>query len=120
MRSNDPVDLHDGDLRVFISHVGTRTRLEVGGEVDLATADQIAERLAMIAEFGGGDVDVDMSLVTFCDSTGLKVFLNAAQRLNGDGRALRLTRASDQVTRLLDLTGTHAVLMPADGGVIES
>jgi anti-anti-sigma factor len=114
------VDLHDDELRVFMCHVGSRTQLEVGGEVDMVTADQIAERLDMVADFGGGDVEIDMSLVTFCDSTGLKVLLDAHERFSAAGRQLRIARASDQVLRLLHVTGTHCVLMPGTDGLIGS
>jgi anti-anti-sigma factor len=86
----------------------------VGGEIDMATSDQMAETLLAIADSGQGHVEIDMSKVTFCDSTGLKVLLDAHRTLADAGRVLRLTRASDQVMRLLVLSGTQVLL--ADHG----
>jgi anti-anti-sigma factor len=111
------VESHDRDLRIVTTRDGTHTRLAVGGEIDMATADQVAERLLAIAEGGEGHVEIDMSKVTFCDSTGLKVLLDAHRTLADAGRALRLTRASPQVMRLLVLSGTQ-VLLAEPGDVV--
>jgi anti-sigma B factor antagonist len=108
------VESHDRDLRIITTRDGTNTRLAVGGEIDMATADDLAERLLAIADGGEGHVEIDMSKVTFCDSTGLKVLLDAHRTLADAGRALRLTRASPQVMRLLVLSGTEVLL--ADPG----
>ena len=56
-------------LRLFITNTARRSRLEVGGEIDLATVDALRDHLALLVESGTGDVDVDMAAVTFCDAT---------------------------------------------------
>jgi len=97
---------HPGaDLRVFIVHHDGKTLLEIGGELDLATVDGLAERLELIVEEGIGDVVVDMSMVTFCDALTLRVLMDAFQRLAAAGRALQVTAASHGVTRLLEAAG---------------
>ena len=48
----------------------------------------------MLVESGNGDVDVDMSQVGFCDSTGLCVLITARQQLHDTGRRLRIINPS--------------------------
>jgi anti-anti-sigma factor len=76
--------------------------LEIVGEIDLSTADQLR---AVLEDAVSGDskLVVDMAGVTFCDATGLRVVLQTAESLNGAG-PLRLLHAS-RVKRLLELVG---------------
>jgi anti-sigma B factor antagonist len=104
------VTVHDVRLGVFVTHANGYTRVDVEGEVDLSTACELAERLALIVEADGGDVGLDMSKVSFCDSTGLKVLLNARRHMAADGRILDITSASQQLARLLLITGTSDLL----------
>jgi anti-sigma B factor antagonist len=78
----------------------TTEALCLEGEIDLAAADRLGEALRTSIESGTSSVDV--SGVTFIDSTGLRILLSAANSLNGQG-PLVLLRPSKAVKRLLDL-----------------
>ncbi|MBO0517888.1 STAS domain-containing protein, partial [Streptomyces beijiangensis] len=53
---------------------------------------------------GALTVDVDLALLTFCDCSGLNVFLEVWQDAAATGATLRLRRPSRVVSRLLALT----------------
>jgi anti-anti-sigma factor len=55
-------------------------------------------------------VALDLGDVTFMDSSGLHVLLATTRRASLVGADLRLVRVSARVRRLLELTGTEAVL----------
>jgi anti-sigma B factor antagonist len=77
----------------------------VSGELDVATAPLLVERLTE-AEAGAERLIVlDLTDVVFMDSTGLHVILQAHRRSQQNGNRLRLTKGSDQVQRLFDLAG---------------
>ena len=97
-------------LRLFITNTGPHARLDVGGELDLGNVHTLREHLDLVVEFGTGQVDVDMSQVTFCDSTGLAALLAAHDELAVRGRGLRVVNASAQVERLLTISGVDGVL----------
>jgi anti-sigma B factor antagonist len=103
-------DLSEG-LRLFITNTAPRSRLDVGGEIDLATIDALREHLALLVEAGTGDIDVDMAAVTFCDATVLRVLFAAHQTLDSDGRHIQIINASAPTTRLLQLAGLDTVLL---------
>jgi anti-sigma B factor antagonist len=113
-------DLSAG-VRLFIVNRDAEALLEVGGELDLATADALREHLDLIVEGGTGDVVVDMSAVTFCDSVTLCLLVGAAGRLQVMGRSLRMLNPSACVIRLLQLTGLDGLLasQPSPGSVVE-
>jgi anti-sigma B factor antagonist len=75
--------------------------IRLAGELDMSTAPQLREVLDASVE-EGGTILVDLSELTFMDSTGINVFLRAAVSLRGRG-CLVLHGEQDRVRRLLDL-----------------
>ena len=100
-------------LRLFITNTGSIARLEVGGELDLATVGALRDHLDLLVESGTGDVDVDMALVTFCDATALSALVAAHHQLASVDRRLRVVGASPRVVRLLQLTALDMLLADA-------
>jgi anti-sigma B factor antagonist len=85
--------------------------IEVRGELDLATADSVREAIRVTDESEIGRVVVDLSEVTFLDSTGLGMLLEARARDRELADRLRFVAPQhDQVSRLLALTGTRELL----------
>ena len=79
--------------------------LVVSGEIDMSTAGMLW--VTINATFGPGEpARLDLSEVTFIDSSGISVLLRATRE-----RDLRVTGASRQVQRVLDMAG----LLPVFG-----
>src|SRR5689334_12489933 len=76
-----------------------RVRVQVRGELDLATADHVADRLRRLRERGAA-VLLDLDELTFIDAAGLRVILTAASVARNDGWAFAVTRGSAPVRRL--------------------
>jgi anti-anti-sigma factor len=74
--------------------------LIVEGEVDIAAADELRE--ALLESVAAGTSVVDVSGITFIDSTGLHTLLTAGRALNGTG-PLVLRSPSRAVQRLLSI-----------------
>jgi anti-anti-sigma factor len=72
------------------------------GELDLATAEGLTDWLV---EIGGSTVVVDLSGLTFMDSSGISAMVIARNRLQGEGDDLVLTRPHPIVRRALEVTG---------------
>jgi anti-sigma B factor antagonist len=105
---------------VFTVHPnGQGVILNVGGEVDLATAPQLQAKLVDLVNDGTGSVVVDLTPVAFMDSTGLSVLLAAHKRAQADGHSIRLACPAGPVLRVLQLTGMERVL-PVYGSLAEA
>jgi anti-anti-sigma factor len=71
------------------------------GELDLAVKDELREVLSSLT----GVVTIDLTEVTFLDSSTIGVFVGAHKRLSGDGGALRLRNPQDMPRRALEIVG---------------
>ena len=76
----------------------------VRGEVDIATADAVRAELNG-ASGRSGNVVLDLREVSFMDTQGLSVVIEAQQACEADGTQFAITRAPDHVHRLFDMIG---------------
>ena len=79
--------------------------VSLGGEVDAVSAPQLGKRLLGLAEQGKKGVVVDLSEVTFMDSTGIGVLLNALRNLTTRDSQLVLVCPTERVLRPFRITG---------------
>lgn len=93
---------------------GQRVRVSVTGELDLASAPALRD--AVLREMGAGnDVVLDISGVSFIDSTGLAAVVTVANHAKTHGRTFLLGRQiQPQPQRLMELTQVLAALELAD------
>ena len=80
--------------------------VEVAGEVDLATAAELAGLLSAV----GGQVTLDLTRVTFVDLSGLAVLAGAQRDIVEGGGTLHVRGASRTVLTVLEITGLLDVL----------
>jgi anti-sigma B factor antagonist len=93
------------NLDLSTRRLGDRAVVSVGGEVDLETASQLSDAALDVVREGCPHLVVDLTDVTFMDSTGLKVLLAIHHRAQLAGGSLALAGASRTVLRVLTLTG---------------
>jgi len=91
--------------------------LAVSGELDIATAPALRDRLEAAAEVGTRRLVIDLSAVSFLDSVALATILHAKQRLPDDGKIAvaidpasyaMLVFESGGLKQVLDLVATRA------------
>jgi anti-sigma B factor antagonist len=74
------------------------------GEIDLSVASILQQQIDRFRT-SGRTVVLDLSQLSFIDSSGLKVVVNAWQASRSEGRTLRLRRGNAHVMRVFELTG---------------
>lgn len=79
------------------------------GEIDVATAPALRETLELVIERDEGPVVVDLTAVTFIDSTGLGVLIGARQRSMDAGRALSIVIVEPRILKVFEITGLTEV-----------
>lgn len=77
------------------------------GELDLSCVDEV-ERALAAALTTPGDVTLDISQLTFMDSSGIALVVRCCQSLAGRG-SLVLQSPTPMVQRLLDLCGLERI-----------
>jgi len=93
---------------------GERTGAGLGvvalsGEVDIYTAPQFKECMLELLDAGVDRLVVDLSGVTFIDSTALGVLIGGVRRVRTAGGAMALVVTSRSVERVLSITGLDRV-----------
>jgi anti-sigma B factor antagonist len=88
-----------------------RAVVAVRGDLDLFTAPRLRDALIGASELGARHVIVDLTAVTFIDSTALGVLIGAAKRLHTAGGALDLVCPNQDIRRLVQLTGLDSVFV---------
>ena len=85
-------------------------RISLEGELDLAGARQMEERLAEIEGGEPSRVEVDLGRLAFIDSTGLRLLLQADARARERGCELVIRPGLPSVQRVFEVTGALDVL----------
>lgn len=75
------------------------------GELDLATAPDLQRAMDRAEASDAREIVLDLSHLSFLDSTGLRLVIHADARSRSDGNRLRLLRGSESVQRLFVLCG---------------
>jgi len=79
----------------------------VRGEVDIATAPKLREKLVELASQGAQQVVVDLEGVEFLDSTGLGVLIGGMKRLRGLDGDLSLVCTQPRILKVFEITGLN-------------
>jgi len=102
-------DLPPIDITISTLRAGDRAYVvTVQGELDLYTTPQLTAELESLVD--GLDVVLDLSGVTFLDSTALGAILLAARRLREDNGALALVASEASTKKLLEVVGVDRVV----------
>ncbi|HET9094310.1 MAG TPA: STAS domain-containing protein [Solirubrobacteraceae bacterium] len=80
------------------------SRLRVWGELDMASVPPLQDRLLALVG-AGRTVELDLSGLTFMDSSGLNLLIAVARAAAENGGALAVAAVSPEVRRVLDLSG---------------
>ena len=93
------------DFRVETHTTGRAVTLTPSGDLDLLSSPALQRALERLADTDAELIVVDLRGLSFMDSTGLHVLVQAQQHAHDAGRRLVLIQGRDQVRRLFDLTG---------------
>ncbi len=79
--------------------------VEIGGELDIATADVAVSYVSDVIDRHRGPVIVDLAALRFCDASGLGALLRMAGHAERAGRPFRLASPSPSLVKIMRITG---------------
>lgn len=107
-------------MKVLSSYRDGRLNLYLQGELDHHEARSAMARIEqMIDEYLPRDCAVDMSGLTFMDSSGIAVILKIAKRLNQMGGRAWFENPSVQPLRVIDASGIDRIVRITVGGGVK-
>lgn len=96
-------------LEIHAEPVEDAIRVAVSGELDLATAPILAAALRLHTS-SSERVELDLGGVSFMDSSGIELLIDAHRAAERRMRALHIAAASPEVSRALGLVGMQGLL----------
>jgi anti-sigma B factor antagonist len=99
-----------GSLEISSEVLDDTARVGLQGELDLASAQLMEERLALVEEQRPRRIVIDLGGLAFIDSSGLRVLLLADSRAREEGFELVLAPGPEAVQRVFEMTGALDVL----------
>lgn len=97
------------DLRLDVSQRGEWSIVEVGGEVDVATAPRLREQLISLVGDGRYRIVVSLEAVDFIDSTGLGVLISGLKRVRTHGGEFAVVCNEPRIMKVFEITGLDTV-----------
>jgi anti-sigma B factor antagonist len=101
---------NEDQFRIDVTRSGNRVDAKLFGELDLATAPDLRERLVEIGHEDGLEVVLGFEELTFIDSVGLSVIIAAHKRLAAEGGSLVIENPSPRARKLFDVSGISSYL----------
>ena len=98
------------ELQLRIYESSGATIVEAGGEVELHNAPRLREELRRVCESSHPCCVVDMSKVSFIDSTGVGVLVGALKRAREHQGTLTIACPQPRVRRVFEITGLLGAL----------
>lgn len=106
---NPKLDYHGAALQLTEERFDpTGLTLTVGGELDIATAPVLRDRLVAAQEFGVDRALLDIRAVTFMDSVALATIMATAKQL--EGRLAIVADPESYAMLILEVSGLPAAL----------
>ncbi len=103
-------------LDVRVAYRAGTLALTLTGEIDLDSVAVLHQAIREARAPWGTHVAIDLSGVTFMDSTGIHALLTCYQRARDHGGSLSVTGAQGVVERVLHLSGILPLLQPQPPG----
>ncbi len=89
---------------------GGKAVVAAAGELDVATAPQLLNAVASLAQRGTSAIAIDLSALTFIDSSGINALRAAVRSANARGVGAILAAPSERVLRVLELVNLAEIL----------
>ena len=98
---------HYTPFEISATATADRTVITPVGELDLASADRLADEVARARSGGPRRIVLDLRAVDFIDSTGLRLLLSLRNDAKRNGHSLALVAPRPAARRIFDITVTR-------------
>ena len=87
----------------------THILIEIGGEVDIFTCQQLKDTLYQVVDKYGKDMVLECSRLNYIDSTGLGVFVAVLKKVKQIERSITITNLKDSILKLFLITNLDSL-----------
>ena len=96
-------------IETSLRHIDGIPVLDVTGEIDIYTTPQFKEAVSAAIDENKPAIIINMTQVTYMDSSGFGTLLSATKRLRPLDGALYLTGCNESIQRMLQITRLNTI-----------
>ena len=96
-------------IETSLRHLDGIPVLDVVGEIDIYTTPQFKEAVSAAIDENNPAIIINMTQVTYMDSSGFGTLLSATKRLRPLDGALYLTGCNESIQRMLQITRLNTI-----------
>ncbi|MEH6941946.1 anti-sigma factor antagonist [Bacillus sp. JJ722] len=98
------------NFKIDVKEMDQHVEVFITGEIDAFTAPKLKETLVPLAERYQVDIIVNLSEVSYMDSTGLGLFVGIFKQVRANKGEFSLVGLSERLKRLFDITGLTEII----------
>ena len=99
-------------MEIKKQNVGDRVEIQVVGRMDGYWADHLGAALDEVIREGSHHISLDLSQVPFMSSAGIRILVKCYKQLHAIQGSFLIPEASEQVRRVIALSGLKETLLP--------
>ncbi|MBP7737301.1 MAG: STAS domain-containing protein [Spirochaetes bacterium] len=96
-------------MKIKINQTSDIIKIGIEGNLESTTLKPFNDKVANIPSFDK-NVEVDLALVDYIDSSGIRTLLTLKKKLNEIDKNLTIVNCSDNVKRILQLSSLQGIL----------
>lgn len=108
------------NIKIEVNELDLLFEVKVQGEIDVYTAPKLREIVSPLSEKEKANIVIDLSGVSYMDSTGLGVIVGVFKSIRSHDGELKLVGLSERLKRLFEITGLADIIninSQIEGGV---
>lgn len=98
------------NLTIDTKKTDSLLEITLNGEIDAYTAPKLRDTIFPLSEKNGIKMIIDLSGVSYMDSTGLGVFVGVFKNVKANGGHFQLIGLSGRLQRLFEITGLADII----------
>jgi fatty-acyl-CoA synthase/long-chain acyl-CoA synthetase len=96
-------------MKIRINQTSELVKINIEGNLESTTLKPFTDKISNIPGYDK-DVEVDLSLVDYIDSSGIRALLTLKKKLKDIDKNLIILNCSDNVKRILQLSSLQGIL----------
>lgn len=90
-------------MEIKTKKIGKHTLVHLNGRLDITHSDEVESKLAEDIKSGTGDIIINLEMISYISSSGIRIFVGMVRELDKQGRKLKLCCITPPVKKVFDV-----------------
>ena len=83
--------------------INKHTLVHLNGRLDITNSDEVESKLQEDINAGAGDIIINLEMISYISSSGIRIFVGMVRELDKQGRKLKLCCITPPVKKVFDV-----------------